>query len=88
MAQWQTVQARWLSADIRGGLPPAEAIPPREALDEGELRFVDNFDRLMRAAHYRRLSDDEWSAACDHDFTFTVRSIGSLQAVGRPCCPP
>ncbi len=58
-------------------VPPCHGaeLPSDEYLDCEELEFVSGFDALMDAAHYSRLSRQEWETAAQEEFT-----VGSLSA--------
>lgn len=51
-------------------------LPSDEYLDREELEFVSGFDALMDAAHYNRLSRQEWETAAQEEFT--VRASNPL----------
>mmetsp|Transcript_19840 Transcript_19840/g.59942 ORF Transcript_19840/g.59942 Transcript_19840/m.59942 type:complete len:665 (-) Transcript_19840:1314-3308(-) len=53
-------------------LAKREEPPTDEFLDQEELDFVCGFDALMEAAHYARLSREEWETAEREEFTFTM----------------
>ena len=46
-------------------------------IDKDEVDFLEDLYALLKAAHFRTLSLQEWQAACDNDFT--VRSTTSKQ---------
>ena len=52
-------------------VPPRHGaeLPTDEYLDREELEFVSGFDALMDAAHYSRLSRQEWETAAQEEFT-------------------
>ena len=57
----------------RPGVPSGPAAPVVQGkLDEWELRFVQSFDELLRAAHFKRLTREEWETAEQEDFTVCV----------------
>ncbi|KAK9804732.1 hypothetical protein WJX72_002789 [[Myrmecia] bisecta] len=49
-----------------------EVQPESAELDQRELRFVEDFYTLLKAAHYRLLSQEEWETALAEEFTFTM----------------
>jgi len=44
-------------------------LPSDEYLDREEVEFVSGLDALMDAAHYSRLSRQEWETAAQEEFT-------------------
>lgn len=52
--------------------------PSDEFLDLEELGFVAGFDALMDAAHYTRLSKQEWEVAEKEEFTVQPRGTKPL----------
>ena len=50
-------------------------LPSEEYLDREELEFVSGFDALMDAAHYSRLSRQEWETAAQEEFTVSSSAV-------------
>ena len=73
-------------------------MPSDEYLDREEVEFVSGFDALMDAAHYNRLSRQEWETAAQEEFTVrqgqdpgkgqtsqTTAQSGASAGSRRPC---
>lgn len=48
------------------------ALSPPEVLDQTELKFLEDFCNLLRTAHYRMLTQEEWETATEEEYTVSI----------------
>ena len=48
------------------------ALPSPEVLDKTELKFLEDFCNLLRTAHYRMLTQEEWETATEEEYTVST----------------